>query len=316
MRFLRKTIITALVAMASVPVIALAAPAAPDLPVIPPVPPVPAITAAEELKIAAIESLISAPPVPAIPLLGKVLADNHSDAVKSRALFILSQIELPEAQAMLLESARSGSSELRLQAIRMIGVGGDETAMAGLAEIYRNGDEKTRKTVLQAYMIADDAAAIYEIAADATSDEEFEAAVHMLGAMGATNELHQLGDRGLNSKSMIHAYAIAEDFEALNKLARDSSDPTMQLQAIQGLGIIEGDKVNAALMEIYRGADREEVKRAALHGMMVAEYEEGLLELFRTSKDVSEKREMLHLLVVMESDAVMDIISATLQADQ
>ncbi len=244
-----------------------------------------------------------------------MLSANHSDAVKSRALFILSQMDLPEAQTLLLESASSGSPELRLHAIRMIGVGGDTDTLAGLAEIYKNGDRDVRDIVLSAYLIADDSGAVYAVAANATSEEEFEAAVRVLGAMGATNELRQLGDRGMTSESLIHAYAIAEDLEALNKLALDASNPATQIQAIQGLGIIGGDEANASLMEIYRSAGRDEISRAALHGMLVAGHEVGVVELFRASQDATEKRELLQLLVIMDSDAALDIISATLESD-
>jgi hypothetical protein len=52
----------------------------------------------EQLRMAALEALISAPPEKALPIAAKVLRGDYSDALKSRALFVLSQIELPEAQ--------------------------------------------------------------------------------------------------------------------------------------------------------------------------------------------------------------------------
>ena len=85
----------------------------------------------EQLKIAAIEMLISAPEERALPLLEKVLSEKHSDTLKSRALFILSQFDDPQAQVLLLESTRNGSPELRAQAIRMIGISGDTAALDG-----------------------------------------------------------------------------------------------------------------------------------------------------------------------------------------
>ena len=88
----------------------------------------------EQLKIAALEALMSSPPDRALPLVAKVLAGDHSDEVKIRALFVLSQIDLPEAQTVLLDTARNGSGELRLEAIRMVGIGGNEEALAGLIE--------------------------------------------------------------------------------------------------------------------------------------------------------------------------------------
>lgn len=270
----------------------------------------------EQLKIAALEALMSSPSDRALPIVAKVLAGDHSDEVKSRALFVLSQIDLPEAQTVLLDTARNGSGELRLEAIRMVGIGGDSEALAGLTEIYASGDIDVKESVLDAYMIADDSDSVYEIAANASSDEEFERAVGMLGVMGANEELRKLRDRKGDSASLIHAYAMADDAETLRLLAIDSSNPERQVQAIQGLGIVGGSEVNATLLEIYRSANSDEVKEAALHGMMVADYDDGVLELFRTSQDAEEKRELLRMLVFMDSDAALTIIDETLSGNR
>jgi len=270
----------------------------------------------EQLKIAALEALMSSPPDRALPLVANVLAGDHSDEVKTRALFVLSQIDLPEAQTVLLDTARNGSGELRLEAIRMVGIGGNEEALTGLIEIYASGDGDVKESVLHAYLIADDSNSVYEIAANATSDEEFESAVGILGAMGASEELRKLRDREGDSESLIHAYAISGDFETLQVLATDTSNPERQVQAIQGLGIVGGDEVNAALLEIYRGSDSADVKEAALHGMLVADYDDGVLELFRASQDAGEKRELLRMLVMMDSDAALAIIDETLSGNQ
>ena len=274
------------------------------------------ISDSEQLKIAALEALISAPPDRALPLLAKVLSGNNTEEVKLRALFVLSQIDLPEAQSLLLESANTGSGEYRLEAIRMIGISGDPVAMAGLSDIYAGGDEEVRESVLHAYMIADDTNAVYELAANATTDEEFESAVSYLGVMGATEELRKLRDYTGNSESLIHAYAMSDDFESLRELAIDSSSPERQMQAIHGLGIVGGDEVNATLVEIYRGSDSAEIKDAAIHGMMVADYDQGLLELYNTSQVMEEKRDLLRMLVMMDSDAALDVIDAALDSDQ
>ena len=269
----------------------------------------------EELKIAAIEALMSAPEERALPILQKVFSGDHSDYVKMRALFVLSQIELPEAQALLIDTAKNGNDTFKLEAIRMLGINGEPNAMAGLGEIYATGNSEVRTQVLHAYLIADDSKSVYEIALNTTDDEEFESAVHMLGMMGAYDELRDLRDKGVNSSVLIHAYAIAGDFESLRVMALDSSDPEKQAEAIQGLGIVGGDEVNAALLEIYRGTESADVQEAALHGMLVADYDEGILELFRDSQNVEEKRELLHMLVIMDSDAAIDAIEKALDID-
>jgi HEAT repeat protein len=238
----------------------------------------------EALKIAALEALISAPPERALPLVIKVLDANNTDEVKERALFVLSQIDLPEAQARLLEVARSSDSELSAEAVRMIGIGGNPEALAGLSELYRDGNEDLREAVLEAYMIAGDVDAVFAIAESASDAKEFEHAVEMLGVMGAVDRLQALSE---------------------------TSGFTEEL--IQALGIAGGDNVNATLMTIYRDAETDDIRHAALEGMMISGYDEGVLELYRESTDVNEKRDLLQMLAIMDSDAMMEVIDAALE---
>ncbi|MBT8099154.1 MAG: HEAT repeat domain-containing protein, partial [Gammaproteobacteria bacterium] len=90
----------------------------------------------EELKIAALEALMSSPSERALPLVMRVLDGDGSDELKERALFVLSQIDHPDAHDRILTVARNGSPELREEAIRMIGIAGDKDTLAGLAEMY------------------------------------------------------------------------------------------------------------------------------------------------------------------------------------
>ena len=270
----------------------------------------------EVLKIAALEALISAPPERALPLVIKVLKSNNTNEVKSRALFVLSQIDLPEAQAQLLEVARSGDDELSGEAVRMIGIGGNPEALAGLADLYSSGGEEVRDAVLEAYMIAGDKAAVFQIAANASDSEEFGAAVEMLGVMGANDELSALSESSSFTEVLIEAFAISGDYETLRGLALDGSDPETQARAIEALGIVGGDNVNATLVEIYRGTDSADIREAALHGMMISGHDEGLLELYKSSDDIEEKRRLLETLSVMGSDLVLDVIDAALAGDR
>jgi len=271
---------------------------------------------ADELKITALEALISAPPERALPLVTKVLQGNHSDEVKESALFILSQIETPEAQALLLDAARQSSGDLQVEAIQMAGIGGDPDTLAALRDIYTNGDSDVREAVIEAYLIAGDSQAIYEIAVAAESEDDFESAVEMLAAMGAMDELRSLLDSRGPSEGLVEAYIIADDFETLNTMAMDGSNPDVQIQAIEGLGIVGGEQANTVLLEIYRGADNADVKEAAMDGMLIADYDEGLLALYRESEDTAEKRDLLEYLTRMDSDEVWALIDDALEEQQ
>ena len=235
----------------------------------------------EQLNVAALEALISAPPERALPIARKVLEGSGSDELKSRALFVLSQMDSDEANQLLIDTARTGSDKLKFEAVRMIGIGGDRSALALLSEIYASGDSDTRDAVLEAYLIADDSEAVYQIAANTEDPDEFDRAVEMLGAMDALDELRRLRDSAGMSHSLIQAYAIAGDSEAL--------------------------------LETYRNAESDDMRKAALEGLMIADNDEAVLGLFRQSQDAAEKRQLLEMLVVMDSEAVWDIIDSTLE---
>ena len=270
----------------------------------------------EELKIAALEALMSAPAERALPIVAKVLAGNNSDDVKERALFVLSQIDLPEAQTLLLDTARQGSGEFRLEAIRMIGIGGEQAALSGLADLYASGDRDVREAVLEAYLIADDANSVYEIAANADNEDDFEEAVEILAAMDAREELRELRNSWGMSESLIEAYAISGDFETLRELSMDGSNPEQQAHAIEALGIVGGNEVNATLVEIYQNSDSSDVREAALDGLLISGHDEGVLQLYRSSQDPAEKRELLQYLVMMDSESIWDVIDSALDGER
>lgn len=239
----------------------------------------------EVLKLAALEALISAPPERAVPLATKVLDANNTTEVKSRALFVLSQIDEPEATAKLVEVARDSSNpELSVEAVRMIGISGNSEALAELMPIYETGDRHLRSAVIEAYMIAGDKNAVFRIAQEAEDPEEFEIAVHMLGAMGAVDELRALSDDGGYTEELV-----------------------------QALGVVGGADVNATLMDIYRNAETEDIQRAALDGLLISGYDEGVLELYRESDDIEEKRRLLEVMSIMGSDLFFELVDEALE---
>ncbi len=273
----------------------------------------------EELILTALEALLSAMPERALPLAQKVLNGDHRDAIKARALFVISQINLPEAQTVLLDYATNPNSTLNSIAIRNIGISGNADSLEALADIYTAGDDEVKHHVLEAYMIAGDTQAVYDIAANAQSDEEFDEALNMLGVMGATQELRQLVKQGASSESLARAYAISGDLEGLLELSENAEaagNPELQVTAIRSIGIIGGEQANRALVDIYRNTGNESVKQAALHGLSISGDEQGLLELYRQAQDIGEKRDLLRMLSVSGGDAALEAIDSALEGNQ
>src|SRR5688572_7297937 len=75
-------------------------------------------TEQESLALAALEGLMAQPSQRALPIVQRVLSGPQSTLVKQRALFILSQMDEPEAQTLLVQTARSTDPALRGEAIR------------------------------------------------------------------------------------------------------------------------------------------------------------------------------------------------------
>jgi len=82
------------------------------------------------------------------------------------------------------------------------------------------------------------------------------------------------------------------------------------------MGIVRGDEANAALVEIYKNSSSGDTREAALNGLMISGNDVGLLELYRSSNDSSEKKELLGYLVKTGSDEVWAIIDSALDGGE
>lgn len=267
----------------------------------------------EDLALAALEGLMSQPNERALPILKKVLAGSRSTLVKQRALFVLGQIDSPEAGQLLAETARSADPALRGEAIRSIGIGGDAKLLDGLMALYDGGSPEVKEEVLQAWLIAGRKDAIYQVALNAKSEDESTKAVRLLGAMGASEELRKLGDRPNATSGLVEAYAIAGDLTSLRKIVDGNGNRDLRIDAIRKIGIIDSDPARAALRDIYTRAADSEIRDAALQGMLIADDEQGVLSLYRAAKAGEEKRALLRTLSAMDGDAALQAIDAALE---
>jgi HEAT repeat protein len=270
-------------------------------------------TEQEELALAAMEGLMAQSSERALPIIRKVLAGSQTTLVKQRALFVLSQIDEPEAQDILIQTTRSPDAALRKEAIRNIGIGGHDKSLAALKDIYNAGDADVKEQVLHAWLIADRKEEVYQAALNAKSEEEAAEAIHILGAMGAVEELRKLGDRPNASRKLVNAYAISGDLQSLRKIAEGSAEPSVRAEAVQQIGVIGDTAARSALREIYSRSTQPEIKEAALQGLLIADDEQGVLALYKAATTAEEKRALLRTLTMMDGDAALQAIDAALE---
>lgn len=267
----------------------------------------------EALALAALEGLIVQSPERATPILRKVLAGPQSTLVKRRALFVLSQINTPEAGELLAQTARSADPALRGEAIRGIGISGDPKALEALNQIYDTGSNDVKEDVLQAWMIAGHKDAVFQAALNAKTEDDATRAIHMLGVMGATDELRKLGDRPDAARGLLDAYAMSGDLVSLRQVAEGNGERSVRLDAVRRIGMIGSDAARTALRDIYARSTEPDMKEAALNGMLMAGDEQGVLALYRAAKDPGDKRSLLRTLTMMDGDAALQAIDAALE---
>src|SRR5262249_17802218 len=148
-----------------------------------------------------------------------------------------------DALNVVLDIAKSAREpELRLEAIRMLGISGAKTAMDHLADIYASGKSTQEKvSVIQAWLIAGRKDLVLKSARDEPDPAVRRRAIETLGAMQASDELRQLFDATQdvgNRRAIIHSLGIAGNTSALMSIAGNAALPQDErAEAARALGI-------------------------------------------------------------------------------
>ena len=269
----------------------------------------------EELADIAVEGLMNAPPERALPLLKKVLQSNHSTKVKKRALFVLSQLGTDAALDVVIDVAKNSPDlELRAEAIRMLGVSGEDRAIERLREIYATSkDAHEKKQIIEAWLVADRKDLVLASARNEPDASVRAKAIETLGALDASDELKQLFDvtqDADNRHAIVQALGVAGNEEALAAIAADAKLPeNLRTEAMQSLGVAgAGEK----LVRLYGQANTPALKEAALQGLLVADDADAVLQLYRQAKNVEEKKALLRTLANMSDEGALKAIEGEL----
>ena len=271
----------------------------------------------EELAEIAVEGLMSAPPERAVPLLKKVLQSQHSDKVKKRALFVLSQIDDPAALDMVVDVAKTSTDPaLREEAVRMLGVSGDEHAIERLRDLYASSkDPREKRAIIQAWLVADRKDLILASARTEPDETVRRQAIEALGAMDASSELKQLFDStkdAANQRAIIQALGVAGNVKALTEIAESQQPDNIRVEAIHALGVAGDEGGSTALVKLYPKANTPALRDAVIQGLMVAGDSDAMMQLYRQSKTKEEKQALLRVITTMGDDAALDLIESEL----
>ncbi len=139
----------------------------------------------EDLKLIAINALMSADPDRAVPLIEGILKGTAAPKVKDRALFVLAQSKSPRAQQILEDYAKGKANpDLQKKAMQYIGMVKTPEHLQLLSSIYAGtSNPEVKRAIVQAFFMSGASAKLVEIARKERDPEIKRAIVVQLSMM-------------------------------------------------------------------------------------------------------------------------------------
>jgi HEAT repeat protein len=272
----------------------------------------PEIEVDEDLKLMALNGLMGSDSERALPLLEKFLTGGSSPKLRERALFVLSQSNSPRAREIVVRIARGQQSpELQETAIRYLGLFGGDASKQALADLYGSSSEMAvKKAVLQSFMVSGEKARVLAAARTEKSEELRKTAIHLLGVMGAQDELWQMYQSEPSveaKKAILHALFVGGGADRLTEVARNEKDRELRKAAIHSLGVM-GGRTADVLLSIYQSDPDPEIRKQVLHGLFVQGSVKPLIQIARTEKDPELRKQAVSHLSHMGSKEATDFL--------
>jgi len=259
----------------------------------------------EELKLLAINGLLSTDPERAVPLLEKQLTNpKNSPKLKERSLFVLAQSKNARAREIVANYAKGASNpDLQLMAVQYLGTFGGKENRDKLTEIYRSGsDVALKRAVLRGLMISRDHEALMQIARTEQNPELQRDAIRYIGSAGGdVGPLWSSAASKETKEAVLEGLMIRNDVLKLSEIAKSDPDVKIRRQAISHLANCGREKTGPMLVAMYSGEQDKQVRSAILRGLYQQSNAKALVELARKESDPGLKREAVQQLSHMKS---------------
>jgi tetratricopeptide (TPR) repeat protein len=212
----------------------------------------------EDLKLLAINGLVSSDPERGVPLLQKVLADpKASPRVKERALFVVAQSRDPRARDILAQIAKGGGNpDMQLKAVEYLGMFSKGNTQA-LADIYSaTTDAAVKRAVIRGLMMAGDTDRMVNLAKTEKSPELRKEAIRTLGMMRRDKGGEELvsmyaseTDKSVK-QAIVEGLFMQQNAKAMVDIARKESDMTLKKELVQRLAMMRSKEATDYMMEV------------------------------------------------------------------
>jgi HEAT repeat protein len=266
----------------------------------------------EELKLLAINGLLSTDPERAVPLLEKQLNNpKNSPKMKERALFVLAQSKNARGREIVGNYAKGATNpDLQSLAIQYMGSFGGKENRDKLAEIYRSVSEvQLKRAVLRGLMMARDQEYLLQIAKSEQNPELQREAIRYAGNAGAdVSALWSANASKEIKEAVLEGLMNRNNVEKLAEIAKSDSDPKVRREAIQYIGNIDRERSGNTLQTLYASEQDKQVKSTILRAFRNQNNVKALIEAARKESDVSLKRDAVRMLSDMKSPEATEFL--------
>lgn len=267
----------------------------------------------EDLKLLALNSLMSTDPERSLPMLEKLLKSSNSPKLKERALFVLAQSGSQASRDLLAGIAKGGSNpDLQSKAIEYLGIHGGRDNLQVLVDVYKSSnDAQVKRTILNSFMVAGSRDNLLAVAKSESNPELKVHAIQMLGNVGGAADLAQLysADAAADVKrAVIQGLFISGNSDKLFDIVKNEKDEALRRYAINQLGVMGKSKTGAALASMYAQETSADNKKAIINALFVQNNATALVEIARKETDLNLKKAIVNQLSVMHSKEATDYL--------
>ncbi len=251
----------------------------------------------EDAKLLALNRLLEKDSKKAVPRIIKMVKSDTSDKTRKHALFVLAQSPSPEAHDALLTFARQDQDPaLETQAVRIIGVTGDEGSQRELAGLYQTSSNlAVKREILNGMMLSGSKTALLKVAQtepDANLRSSAMANLSALSVKAQPATAYVLNRTDYFQKQQVLSVVFsAQDSQSVLSLLKQQPDPKLRAATVRSLAAMGGH--SAVLKDIYREDHEPVVQQAVLDGLVMQADRETLTDLASNETDDAKKAEIL-----------------------
>ncbi len=226
------------------------------------------------------------------------------------------EIEIQAANGQPISAELQNDEELKLLALRGV-MQADPDKGVPIVEKMLAGGASPRVRERALFVLSQSRSArarevILNTAKNNGNPDMQRSAIRYLGMMGGggddLNGIYRGATDSSVKRSILQSYFMSGNVDRMVDLAKSEKDNDLRRQAIRNLGMMRSSGTSAAdaLVSIYKSDSSSDIKGAVVNSLFIQHNAKALVDLARSEKDASLKREIVQKLSVMKAPEATD----------